>query len=88
MIWTTGDQPPGLSPNGVNLFLVADDYNWGVFSTNLARELFAKLNVGIPCAWINDSAILTTTAVVTVPTGSAMDLPGSGACVGRFPGGL
>jgi hypothetical protein len=88
--------PVGVSPSGQSLF-----YNGGtacpdgrtmcprVWANTLdggGQMAIVEMHQG--CLWINDSAILAPDAVIAYPSGAVMALPGSGDCVGRFPGGL
>jgi hypothetical protein len=76
---TTGCSPVA-SPSG--------PFTW-IQSTSYARS------GGVPwhaaCLWIDNDHLLTPDSVITVTSGPSPTftrLPGTGSCVGRFPGGL
>jgi hypothetical protein len=90
--WPTqsGDYLAGLSPMGGGIF----------FTSSLApgasppsmRIIGRTASVNVPghsaCLWIDEDHLLAPDAVIQFPSGTALPIPASGVCVGRFPGGL
>jgi hypothetical protein len=85
-----GDSQSSLSPLGTG---IAFTPGFGIGAPSPSTTIIGSTaSVTVPgheaCLWIDEDHVLAPDAVLAFPSGAVAAVPASGACAGRFPGGL